>query len=142
MNLVLRDLVSTLVVRRGISPRAWSTILAGLALGVLTGCDVSSETGTTTCRANLGAVEILDVWSEDQTLHIAGQVMHHCQTPSVVALRFNFLDIDGTVLAVRDAAATGPMAVPGGQPKEFEWNTPMINGVDSISARVVGLTAE
>jgi hypothetical protein len=115
--------------------------LAILAATVLSGCDSRPEAGSATCRANLGSVEILEVWGEEQTLYVAGRMLHHCQTPSVMTLRFTFLDIDGQVLDVQDATPTGATALAAVTPQDFEWSTPMIDGVDAVTAMVVRLAA-
>ena len=87
----------------------------------------------------MGAIEIVEVWGNDDTLHIAGRLLHHCATPSVMTVRFNFLDASGATLAVRDASPLDGEALPAVTPKEFEWTTPMIEGVDAITAMVVRL---
>lgn len=108
-------------------------------MALLGGCDATPKAGAASCRANLGTVEVLEVWGEDESIYVAGRLLHHCQTPSVMTIRFTFLDIDGRVLAVRDGMPAGTEPLAAVTPRDFEWSTPMINGVDAITAMVVKL---
>lgn len=116
-----------------------TTTLCSLMLASLVACGTKENSSAATCRANLGAVEIVEVWSEADTLHVAGRLLHHCATPSVMSVRFHFLDASGATLTVRDAKPLGDETLPAVTAREFEWTTPMIDGVDAITAMVIRL---
>ena len=113
--------------------------LAISVVALLAACDSNETSSASTCRANLGAIEIVEVWGNGDTLHIAGRLLHHCATPSVMTVRFIFLDASGATLAIKDAKPLDGEALPAVTPEEFEWTTPMIEGVDAITAMVVRL---
>lgn len=107
----------------------------------LSACSTEQPSGSRpTCRANLGSVEILEVFDMDGQLHIAGSVWHHCNTPSSVSVRFRFFDSEGVSLGTRTANLTSGNVLAPATPTAYEWMTPMIDGVDSVTVMVVALT--
>ena len=123
-------------------PRSQLVSRAVLAITVLAlvACSDGTPSATPGCRANLGSIEILEVYESDQALHVAGVVQHNCSTPTGIRARFQFFDSAGQLLAVRTATLTDDMALPAATPKDFDWETPMIAGVDSVTAMVIELS--
>jgi hypothetical protein len=117
-----------------------SHALLAIALAGLVGCSDGAPSATPGCRANLGSIEILEVYESDQALHVAGVVQHNCSTPTGIRARFQFFDSAGQLLAVRTATLTDDMALPAATPKDFDWQTPMIASVDSVTAMVIELS--
>lgn len=117
-----------------------SHVLLSIAVVGLVGCSDGTPSATPGCRANLGSIEILEVYESDQALHVAGVVQHNCSTPTGIRARFQFFDSAGQLLAVRTATLTDDVALPAATPKDFDWQTPMIAGVDSVTAMVIELS--
>lgn len=120
-------------------PLVSRAVLAITVLG-LVACGDGRPSATPGCRANLGSIEILEVYESDQALHVAGVVQHNCSTPTGIRARFQFFDSAGQLLAVRTATLTEDIALPAATPKDFDWETPMIAGVDSVTAMVIELS--
>lgn len=115
-------------------------VLLAITLAGLVGCGDGAPSATPDCRANLGSIEILEVYESDQALHVAGVVQHNCSTPTGIRAQFQFFDSAGQLLAVRTATLTDDMALAAATPKDFDWRTPMIAGVDSVTAMVIELS--
>lgn len=117
-------------------------ILSALAASVLAlaACSGNESTATPGCRANLGSIEISEVYESADSLHVAGIVRHHCPTPTGIRARFQFFDSAGELLATRTARLTDDAALEAATPLEYDWKTSKIEGVDSVTAMVIELS--
>jgi hypothetical protein len=106
----------------------------------LAACSGNDSTATPGCRANLGSIEILEVYESADSLHVAGVVQHNCSTPTGIRARFQFFDSAGELLATRTARLTDDTALEAATPREYDWETSKIEGVDSVTAMVIELS--